>query len=48
MVEEVGDDLFEESTKTNVYGENIEKKLEILEHPRVKEAIKHAKRAGEL
>jgi len=48
MVEEVGDDLFEESTKTNVYGENIEKKLKILEHPRVKEAIKHAKRAGEL
>jgi len=38
----------EMETKTNVYGEEIEQKLKILEHPRVKEAIKHAKRAGEM
>jgi len=38
----------EMETKTNVYGEDIEKKLKILEHPRIKDAIKHAKRAGEL
>jgi len=52
MVEEIGDDLFKEppikTTKTNIYGGGIENKLKILEHPRIKEAIKHAKRAGEL
>jgi len=41
-------EVIEKLTKTNVYGEDIEKKLELLEHPRVKEAIKHAKRAKEI
>ena len=54
MVNQVGDDLFEEPkkeekiSKTNVYGEEIEEKLKLLEHPRIQDAIKHAKRAGEL
>jgi len=38
----------EKETKTNVYGEDVKEKLKVLEHPRIKEAIKHAKRAGEL
>jgi hypothetical protein len=54
MVEQVGDDLFEEPKKeekpveTNVYGEEIEEKLRILNLPRVQEAIKHARRNKEL
>ena len=32
----------------NVYGEEVEKKLKILDNPRVQEALKHARRAGEL
>ena len=32
----------------NVYGEEIENKLKLLDHPRIQNAIKHAKRAGEL
>jgi len=39
MVKKVGDDLFKDSK---------EEDLDILSHPRVKEAIKHAKRAREL
>jgi hypothetical protein len=39
MVKKVGDDLFKDSK---------EEDLDILNHPRVKEAIKHAKRAREL
>ena len=39
MIKKVGDDLFEDSK---------EEDLDILNHPRVKEAIKHAKRAREL
>jgi len=35
-------------TKTNVYGEDVKEKLKMLEHPRIKEAIKHARRAGEM
>ena len=38
----------ERETKTNVYGEDIKEKLKMLEHPRIKEAIKHARRAGEI
>ena len=38
----------EKIIEKNVYGEEIEKKLKLLEHPRIKNAIKHAKRAGEL
>ena len=38
----------EKIIEKNVYGEEIEKKLKILNHPRIQEAIKHAKRAGEL
>ena len=38
----------EKVIEKNVYGEEVEKKLELLEHPRIKDAIKHAKRAGEL
>ena len=41
-------EIIEKSTETNVYGEDIEKKLKMLEHPRIKEAIKHARRAGEM
>jgi hypothetical protein len=54
MVEQVGDDLFEEPEKeekpseTNVYGEEIEEKLKILNLPRIQEAIKHARRNKEL
>ena len=39
MVEKAGDDLFDESN---------EKEKSLLNHPRIKEAIKHARRAGEL
>jgi len=47
MVEQVGDDLFEEP-EPKVIEKIIYKDNPILEHPRIKEAIKHAKRAGEL
>jgi len=36
----------EKIVEKNIYGEEIEKKLKLLEHPKVKEAVKHAKRAG--
>ena len=36
----------EKIIEKNVYGEEIEKKLKLLDNPRVQEAIKHAKRAG--
>ena len=39
MVKKAGDDLFDESN---------EKEKSLLNHPRIKEAIKHARRAGEL
>ena len=38
----------EKIIEKNVYGEDVEKKLKILGHPRIQEAIKHARRAGEL
>ena len=38
----------EKIIEKNVYGEEIEKKLKLLSHPRVQDAIKHARRAGEL
>ena len=38
----------EKIVEKNIYGEEIEKKLKLLEHPRIKEAIKHAVRAGAL
>jgi hypothetical protein len=38
----------EKIVEKNIYGEEIEKKLKLLEHPRMKEALKHARRAGEL
>lgn len=38
----------EKIVKTNIYGEDIQEKLKLLELPTVKQAIKHAKRAGEL
>jgi hypothetical protein len=41
-------EVIEKIVKKNIYGEEIEKKLELLEHPRIKDAIKHARRAGEL
>jgi hypothetical protein len=36
----------EKIIEKNVYGEEVEKKLKLLDNPRVQEAIKHAKRAG--
>ena len=38
----------EKIIEKNVYGEEIENKLKLLDHPRIQNAIKHAKRAGEL
>jgi len=38
----------EKIIEKNIYGEEVEKKLKLLEHPRIADAIKHAKRAGEL
>ena len=38
----------EKIIEKNVYGEEIEKKLKLLDLPRIQEAIKHARRAGEL
>ena len=38
----------EKIVEKKVYGEDIEEKLKLLELPRVKAALKHAKRAGEL
>ena len=38
----------EKIIEKNVYGEEEEKKLKLLDLPRVQEAIKHARRAGEL
>ena len=38
----------EKIVEKNVYGEEIESKLKLLELPRIKEALKHARRAGEL
>lgn len=41
-------EMVEKMVEKNIYNEEIEKKLELLKHPRIKDAIKHAKRAGEL
>ncbi len=38
----------EKIVEKNVYGEEVEKNLKLLKHPRIREAIKHARRAGEL
>jgi cell division protein FtsB len=38
----------EKETKKNVYGEDVQKQLDILNHPSIQNAIKHARRAGEL
>jgi hypothetical protein len=40
--------VVEKIVEKKVYGEDIEEKLKLLKHPRIKEAIKHAKRSGEL
>ena len=40
--------IVEKIVEKKVYGEDIEEKLKLLKHPRIKEAIKHAKRSGEL
>ena len=38
----------EKIVEKNVYGEDIEEKLKILELPRIKEAIRHAKKNKEI
>lgn len=38
----------EKIVEKNVYGDEIEDKLKLLEHPRIRQAINHARRAGEL
>ena len=38
----------EKIIEKNVYGEEVEKKLKMLDNPRIQEALKHARRAGEL
>jgi hypothetical protein len=38
----------EKIVEKNVYGDEIENKLKLLEHPRIRQAINHARRAGEL
>ena len=40
--------IVEKIVEKNIYDKDVEKKLELLNHPRIKKAIKHAKRAGEL
>jgi hypothetical protein len=40
--------VVEKIVEKKVYGEDIEEKLKLLKHPRIREAIKHAKRSGEL
>ena len=47
MVEQVGDDLFEEP-EVKIVEKVVYKNNPLLHHPRIQAAIKHAKRAGEL